>query len=131
MTNEELILRIEIEALTNRWAWLLDHGPYAEIPELFTDDGVYIFEGQWDVRGIAALRDRYAKRVDGDRVARHVSSNLRLEIIGPDHATGTGLLTIFKRQGQGMSPAVPTAVADFVDQYVRGSDGVWRFRERR
>ena len=29
-----------------------------------------------------------------------------------------------------LSPAIPTLVADFVDAYVRGDDGRWRFQER-
>jgi hypothetical protein len=29
-----------------------------------------------------------------------------------------------------LSPAIPTLVADFVDEYVRGDDGKWRFKER-
>ena len=29
-----------------------------------------------------------------------------------------------------LSPAIPTLVADFVDVYVRGDDGRWRFQER-
>ena len=29
-----------------------------------------------------------------------------------------------------LSPAIPTLVADFVDAYVRGDDGRWRFKER-
>jgi hypothetical protein len=29
-----------------------------------------------------------------------------------------------------LSPAIPTLVDDFVDDYVRGDDGRWRFKER-
>ena len=44
---------------------------------------------------------------------------------------GTSVCMTFGAYGEPpLSPAIPTLVADFVDRYVCGDDGKWRFKER-
>jgi hypothetical protein len=65
------------------------------------------------------------------RTARHLYSGLKLEIESATRARGTSVCMTFGQYGEPpLSPAIPTLVADFVDTYVRGADGRWRFQER-
>ena len=53
-----------------------------------------------------------------------------LMLLSP-RARGTSVCMTFGQYGEPpLSPAIPTLVADFVDAYVRGADGKWRFKER-
>jgi hypothetical protein len=65
------------------------------------------------------------------RTSRHLYSGLKIEIDSATRARGTSVCMTFGQYGEPpLSPAIPTLVADFVDEYVRGDDGRWRFKER-
>jgi hypothetical protein len=83
-------------------------------------------------RGKAELEQVFRSRsAPKTRTARHMYSGLRLEIDSATHARGTSVCMTFGQYGEPpLSPAIPTLVADFVDEYVRGDDGKWRFKER-
>ncbi len=121
----------EIQSLIYQWAHCLDQGKYSEIPDLFTDEGIYIFDENWDIRGRAQLEARYRDRAATDRVARHVSTNLIISVLNSDRASGTGTLTVYRHVGAGLGSTVPASVQDFKDIYEKSSDGRWRFAERR
>jgi hypothetical protein len=128
---ERALIHLEIERLTLHWSRLLDRGLYDELPALFTEGGVYILHGKWDLRGREQIKTHYGERKAGDHTARHSSTNLRLTIDSPDQVHGTGLLTVYRHEGSGMGTTVPGSIQDFEDIYVRGADQHWLFAERR
>ena len=126
-----LLLRLEIEALNAEFAYLIDHGRNSEVAGLFTEDGVYGRSTGERSTGRAAIAESYRQRVaHGPRTARHLFSNLRLQMEGERRARGTVILTLFAEDGLPPLPADPMLVADYDDIYELCADGRWRYRER-
>jgi hypothetical protein len=128
---ERLEIRVALEDLNTAFCYHLDHNEVDPLLELFTDD-VYYTHAARSSRGKAELeqvfRSRSAKQV---RTSRHLYSGLKLDIESPTRASGTSVCLTFGQYGEPpLSPAEPILVADFVDVYVRGADGKWRFAER-
>ena len=70
------MLSVELGAVLNEWAWLLDHGRHAELARLFTSDAELIGPGGV-LRGRKQIEQRYASRT-AVRTTRHVGSGLRV-----------------------------------------------------
>lgn len=128
---QQLLIRSEIEQLNTRFAYLIDHERTEEVAALFTEDGVYgRSTGERSV-GRAQISESYRLRKEhGPRTARHLFSNLHLEIESENRARGTVVLTLFAQDGLPPHPAEVFLVADYDDIYERGEDDVWRFKER-
>jgi hypothetical protein len=128
---ERLTFRAALEDLNTAFCHHLDHGDVDALLELFTDD-VYYTHGSRVSRGKVELAEVFRSRsATQTRTARHMYSGLKLDIESATRARGTCVCMTFGAYGEPpLSPAIPTLVADFVDQYVRGSDGKWRFKER-
>jgi hypothetical protein len=73
---QQAVLRAEIDAVLADWAWHLDHGDYAAVAALFTEDALFV-TGAVELRGRAAIENRYAERVVA-RSTRHMYSGLRI-----------------------------------------------------
>jgi hypothetical protein len=128
---ERLQIRVALEDLNTAFCYHLDHNEVDELLELFVDD-VYYTHASRVSRGKAELaqvfRGRSATQM---RTARHMYSGLKLTIDSATRARGTSVCMTFGQYGEPpLTPAIPTLVADFVDEYVRGDDGKWRFKER-
>jgi uncharacterized protein (TIGR02246 family) len=129
--QEELLLRLEIEALNAEFAYLIDHDQSERVADLFTEDGVYGRSTGERSEGRAAIRESYrARAAHGVRTARHLFSNLRLVVESDRRVRGTVVLTLYAADGPPPHPADPMLVADYDDVYERGDDGKWRYRER-
>jgi len=128
---ERLTIRAALEDLNTAFCHHLDHDDVDALLELFTDD-VYYTHGTRVSRGKAELEQVFRSRsATQARTARHLYSGLKLEIESAAAARGTSVCMTFGAYGQPpLSPAIPTLVADFVDRYVCGDDGKWRFKER-
>ena len=128
---ERLTIRIALEDLNTAFCYHLDHNEVDALLELFVDD-VYYTHGSRVSRGKAELAEVFRNRSATEtRTARHMYSGLKLDIESPTRARGTSVCMTFAAYGEPpLSPAIPTLVADFVDNYVRGDDGRWRFKER-
>ena len=128
---ERLAIRAALEDLNTAFCYHLDHDDVAALLELFVDD-VYYTHGSRISRGKAELEQVFRSRSATEkRTARHLYSGLKLEIESATRARGTSVCMTFGAYGEPpLSPAIPTLVADFVDAYVRGDDGRWRFMER-
>ena len=123
--------RQAIEQLVAEHAWLIDHGQAERIAALYAEDARVLGIGP-DKVGQAAIRVWAEERAAmTGRRSRHVQSNLRLVAVSPDECRGTLALTVYRHDGEGRADPVPFAVADYDDIYVRGTDDVWRFAERR
>lgn len=128
--TDALLTRVAIDALIAEFAWRIDHGEAAAVAELFTEDGWYGREDGSRAVGRDAIRSAYAARAArGKRTARHIFTNLRLTVDGPDRAHGTCILLLFAADGTPPHPAVPQLVQDYDDVYHR-VDGQWLFAQR-
>ena len=128
---ERLEIRAALEDLNTAFCYHLDHNEVDALLELFVDD-VYYTHGSRVSRGKAELEQVFRSRsATTTRTARHMYSGLKLDIESATRARGTAVSLTFGQYGEPpLSPAVPTLVADFVDEYVRGDDAKWRFKER-
>jgi hypothetical protein len=128
---ERLSIRAALEDLNTAFCYHLDHNEVDALLELFTDD-VYYTHGSRVSRGKAELEQVFRSRSATEtRTARHLYSGLRLDIESATRARGTSVCMTFADYGEPpLQPAIPTLVADFVDEYVRGADGRWRIKER-
>ena len=73
---EAVLLRAEIDAVLADWAWHLDHGDYAAVAGLFTEDALFV-TGAVELRGRPAIENRYTERKVA-RSTRHTYSGLRV-----------------------------------------------------
>jgi hypothetical protein len=128
---EHLRIRLALEDLNTAFCYHLDHDDVDALLELFVDD-VYYTHGSRVSHGKAELAEVFRSRsAKMKRTARHLYSGLRLDIESATRASGTSVCMTFGQYGEPpLSPAIPTLVADFVDAYVCGGDGKWRFKER-
>jgi len=128
---ERLTIRVALEDLNTTFCYHLDHNEVDALLALFVDD-VYYTHGSRVSRGKAELAEVFRNRSATEtRTARHMYSGLKLDIESPTRARGTSVCMTFAAYGEPpLSPAIPTLVADFVDEYVRGDDSRWRFKER-
>jgi len=128
---DRLKIRVALEDLNTAFCYHLDHNDVDALLELFIDD-VYYTHGSRVSHGKAELEQVFRSRsATNPRTSRHLYSGLKLTIESATHARGTSVSLTFGQYGEPpLSPAIPTLVADFVDEYVCGDDGQWRFKER-
>ena len=128
---ERLEIRVALEDLNTAFCYHLDHNEVDALLDLFVEDVFYTHASRVS-RGKAELAQVFRGRsATKPRTARHLYSGLKLEIESATRARGTSVCMTFGQYGEPpLSPAIPTLVADFVDVYVRGDDGRWRFQER-
>ncbi len=129
---EDALIRAQIEALTTEYYYRIDHGNAESVAELFTPDGVFKPGGSGPYVGREAIRAYYAAR-SKTIVTRHVSTNLRLTYIDPDHVDGLRVITYFRGDpAEGPPPYHTTpGLMEYHESFVRGHDGQWRFASRR
>jgi len=123
--------RLALEELNTNFCFCLDHGRIDQLLALFTEDALYTHGNRRSVgrAEIAAVFDQ--RTATGPRTARHLYSGLRLQLHSPDRASGSSVCMTFASAGEApLVPAIPHLVADFLDEYQRGTDGIWRIRER-
>ena len=124
--------RVALEALCVEYLWRVDHGRADQIPELFTDDGVFDSPSVKSiVRGREALVAAWNERVKRSIRTMHQLASCRFSMDGPNRARGTIGFTLFAYDGEGTGPSEPKLVAEHQDEYERGADGRWRIRHRR
>jgi SnoaL-like domain len=151
---EALLLRAEVDAVLADWAWHLDHGDYAAVAALFTEDALFV-TGAVELRGRPAIENRYTERKVA-RSTRHTYSGLRVSVPdggpvpggpvpgGPVPGAGRdpdGRPARVRAQSTWVSYAVNRPVpvddvgvylvADFHDVLTWCDDQQWRISERR
>ena len=91
----------------------------------WAEDGEWVVLGS-TVRGRGAILAHYQKLVSGVRwVIQHANNG----IVEVDGDSGRGRWQIVEYL-QGASGAGGLNIARYADDYVRGADGVWRFKRR-
>lgn len=123
-------VRCAIESLNAHFAWLIDHRDGAGVENLFMDDGVYDMSNRI-FTGTAQIKSFYdARKSRGKRAARHVFTNLHLQMDADNRASGNVILTLYACDGEPPYPSVPILVADYNDIYVQNSAGEWKYQSR-
>lgn len=129
--HQEDQLRCERECtrLCQDFAFAVDHMDYDAFVALFAAGGVFERAGQRSA-GHEAIRAFLDARPTG-RVTRHLISNVRIKMTGPNTATGTCSALMYAAAGRDMPlPVSPPLVVDYADDYVLTVGG-WRFQHRR
>lgn len=98
-------------------------------PAMYTADGVFIIGAQ-KMADHESIKAFYSWREGrGERVSRHVVTNLRVTVQSAQAASLKGIMCLFAADGQPVLPtAPPILVADVISEFVLGADGVWRFK---
>jgi hypothetical protein len=113
-----------------------DRREFSALAALYTADGVVVRPNGQRLEGSAAIETAYAAGPP-DRVTRHLCSNVRVDVDGPDAARATtavlivsGLRTDDPDVTFGIVPSERHMVGEFADRLVRTDEG-WRIAERR
>jgi hypothetical protein len=134
-TNVDLGRFVDCHAcgeLVTLFAHLLDHGRARDIADLFTADGE-LWAGETRVGGRDDIRRVMRRRDEMTRTSRHLCTNVLVEVLDEEHASGTSCLTAFVHDGLGDSGPAPVQAADSIedvaDIFIRTADG-WRIAKR-
>lgn len=121
--DERRAIEWDCARLVSLYARLNDEGRWGEVAALYAEDGVMTrpTAPESPVAGRAAIRAAFEARPP--RTTRHVCSNIVVDVIDADHATGSSVMLLFTAYG-------PPLVGNFNDRFVRTAEG-WRFAERR
>lgn len=127
--------RSSLTALCMEYCWRVDFGHAERIPELFTEDCVWVAPPGaavgGTVTGMAQMIDHWRRRAQLRVTTRHLLSNLRYTADGPAGARGWISLTCYVAHEGEPKPASAKIVADYLDTYRKGADGRWRICTRR
>jgi len=137
---EAVLLRAVVDAVLADWAWHLDHGDYAAVAGLFTEDALFV-TGAVELRGRSAIEHRYTER-EQVRTTRHTYSGLRVSVAEEDYSTATDAppaqvraqSTWVNYAVNGPAPVDDVGVylvADFHDVLAWCADERYRISERR
>ncbi len=121
--DERRAIEWDCARLVSLYARLNDEGRWGEVAALYAEDGVMTrpTAPALPIAGRAAIRAAFEARPP--RTTRHVCSNIVVDVIDADHATGSNVMLLFTAYG-------PPLVGNFDDRFVRTAAG-WRFAERR
>ena len=113
-----------------------DRREFSALAALYTVDGVVVRPNGQRLEGRAAIEEAYAAGPP-DRVTRHLCTNVRVDVDGPDAARATtAVLIVSGRRADdpdvsfGVVPSERHLVGEFADRLVRTDEG-WRIAERR
>jgi hypothetical protein len=124
-----------LQALTtlevNYW-YEVDHNWGRNARAFYTPQGVFAI-GNKTMAGPDAIADFYRWRESrGERVARHVVTNLRLGASQGARAKLECIMLLYAADGRPVLPSLPAImIADVVSDCERDDDGKWRFVSHR
>ena len=130
---ERLLIERECERLVMAYCHYIDGGRAKDVADLFSDDGIWVSVDR-EVIGRDAIAKVFLDRQNqSGRVSRHICTNLLIDVIDQNKATGVVYVTLFRHDGppdRKSSPSgVPTVIGEYRDSFVRTKDG-WRFQAR-
>lgn len=127
--------RAGLTALCMEYCWRVDFGHAERVPELFTEDCVWVAPPGaavgGTVSGMTQMIDHWKRRAQVRVTTRHMLSNLRFVAEGPGAARGWVSLTCYVAHEGEPKPAAAKIVADYLDTYRKGADGRWLIQTRR
>lgn len=115
LTTDE---QLRVAALAVEFAWRIDHQAGDGVSALFTEDGVYGYDG-FEMHGAAGIDTFYRERRErGKRLSRHIFSSARLERADDGGILAWSTLTLYAADGEPPYPATATAIMDYHDRIV-------------
>src|SRR5262249_39545342 len=103
---ERLLIERACTRLSLDYARLVDFGEAARVTDLFSEDGVcQLTAGRME--GRAAIKDFFDRRqATQNVVSRHVCTNITVDVVDSDRATGVVYLTFYRveHDGDGDAP---------------------------
>ena len=129
---ERALIERECERLIVAYSHYIDFGDAARVAELFTDDGVWQ-SPEARLAGRTAIERAFTQRqANTGRRSRHVCTNIAIDVVAPERATGVCYFTLYRADAvEGKTAPVegPEIVGEYRDTYVLTPDG-WRISER-
>lgn len=119
-----------IGGLIARIAWDHDHRAGKGVANFFTDEGIYHPPKGEPIHGRAAIAHFFDSRDLGDRLARHIVTNV---VILEEHdleIKAASIMTVYAGTGPGPHPATPSVILDCLDSFERIKDQ-WLIKYRR
>jgi hypothetical protein len=134
---ERLLADRDLTRLLVEYCALVDFGQAERIADLFTAEGVWESSDGVRMEGQDAIRAGFGRRQGiSRRSARHVITNLALDVDSPQAARGRCYLINYRHDSAGGVAEVPAPVdhpkfvGEYHDRFVHTADG-WRFAHRR
>ncbi|MEM5517201.1 nuclear transport factor 2 family protein [Henriciella sp. AS95] len=129
---QRALIEKQCERLSIRFANYVDQGRAEDVATLFSDDGSFSRAGQV-LDGPDQLRAFLEKRPP-ERVTRHVCTNIDVNLVSPNEATGVTYFLLFEgsraADSEGPLPLMsPAALGEYHDTFVLTPQG-WRIKER-
>ena len=118
--------------IVHAYAKHADFGEAKEAAALFAESGRLEMPTGQVFAGPDAVRTRLAQQPES-QVSRHVISNVLIEVVDANRASGTCYLTLYRgtRHGSGALPLeAPFLVGHYEDRFVLTPDG-WKFALRK
>ena len=107
-----------VAALAVEFSWRIDHQAGLGVAALFTEDGVYGYDG-FEMRGTAGIEAFYRERRErGKRLSRHIFSSARLARGDDGSISAWSTLSLYAADGEPPFPASATAIMDYQDRIV-------------
>ena len=126
--SDALLIERVCERLVIDSARFNDEREWAALAGLYAPDGAVVRPNGQRLEGRAAIEAAYAAG-SPDRVTRHLCTNLRVDVDGPDAAHGTTTVLIVAGTRADDSD-VTYRVGEFADRFERTNEG-WKIAERR
>ncbi|PXX01622.1 nuclear transport factor 2 family protein [Mycolicibacterium moriokaense] len=127
--DSQLLDELRIRRLIERYCALLDCGEIDELLDLFDEDCSFSMMGQ-AFRGRSELTTVWSRLSPTDRPATlHAVVNPVISVDG-DRATAVTGWAMLDRSGPDRQTVIALA-GWYFDELTRGSDGAWRFNNRR
>lgn len=104
-----------------------DERQWAALAGVYTPAGVVVRPNGQRIEGREAIEAAYAAGPP-DRVTRHMCTNVRVEVDGPDHAHATTTVLIAATTTSADAD-VTYRVGEFIDRFERTDEG-WKIAER-
>lgn len=134
---QQLMIEQACTRLINQFAVLNDAGRFGELADLFVEDAKYARPIAPDVfiEGRAAIKTSFETRPK-ERVGRHLISNVIVNVLGPERATGICYALLYSgsvdkpAEKFGLQAVPPQLVGEYHDEFVLTPDG-WKFAVRK
>jgi hypothetical protein len=127
ITDRLSLLQILTELEINYW-YEVDHNWGRNAHDFYAVDGSFTI-GDKVMRGTDAIARFYRWReARGERVARHIVTNCRLDGMGADQAVLECILCLHAADGRPILPSQPPImIADIRSEFKRGAGGRWYY----
>jgi hypothetical protein len=136
-TLQRLAIEQACAKLMNQFAVFNDHGRFADLAELFADNGVYARPIAPDalIEGRANIRATFEGRPK-DKVFRHLISNILIDVQSPERATGSCYALLYSGVADkpaekfGLQADPLKLIGEYSDEFELTPAG-WKFSARR